>query len=469
MFAQLRKRLTDLDAQITEQRRVLAELEQTRSDVERELHAIAYPVLTLPFEITAEIFLRCRQLWGFAELYHRRTIDQNTTPIKLASVCRAWRDIILATPLLWSEVWVYFDALPAELVSKPAVVEGDIDRWLIRAGGRPLTLYFECGKGEEAEDEEQDEPFALGRLRDIIHRWSPQVQYLHLVIDRDIGPLGLESLQFPLLESVALDCNYEARVVDPHRRVFTNAPRFHDLRMGLPLAFTFPWSQLTKFQGELWDVVLFTLAPNLCEVTCSFRPDDSDHLVVTHRNLRSLTSHVTDILEYLTLPALQHLAVLYLSNHHSIVDFISRSSPPLISLSVPGDHAGTSFNSWGQCVPRTLESLEICEVSAAGLVDPSILDVLPNLRTLILKDVAGGFDFYFLVGYLYSRSNQLRTFKLVWQNNPFLDGKLYDGLPGEESYDTISGHLSRLAQSGMNIRLGTRDKRYFPIRDTAIV
>ncbi|KAJ6515489.1 hypothetical protein C8R45DRAFT_788752, partial [Mycena sanguinolenta] len=91
-------RLVELDAQIIEQRRVLCELQETRTNVESELHATAtFPVLTIPTELTAEIFLRCFQL-----LQPLRIPDfETSTPIVLSGVCRAWRDIALATPPNW--------------------------------------------------------------------------------------------------------------------------------------------------------------------------------------------------------------------------------------------------------------------------------------------------------------------------------------------------------------------------------
>ncbi|KAF7352423.1 F-box domain-containing protein [Mycena venus] len=390
MFAHLRKRLAELDAQIVEQRRALAELEQTRSDVERELHATAYPVLTLPVEITTEIFLQCHLVLGrlcFPNDYEGR----NSTD--LASVCSAWREIALATPILWSELVLRFHRMPSGLAppQRPGLMEGCIDRRLTRARGCPLTLHIEC-RGTEG--------FPLSRLRDIIHRWSHRLQYLHLDIGgRDMSQLELDSVSFPLLHGVTLDCAY-----NPHlhrsRRLFADAPRFHDLcllsktEIYIPLEFSLPWLQLTKFEGALHDLSLFTLAPNLCEAISLFDPVGHS-TVITHPNLRSLTTRAdsrTDILKYLTLPGLQHLIVSYLPIRDSLVDFLSRSSPPLISLSV-GEKYGTHFNNWARSLPSTLESLEIRDAgSADGLVDPSILDALPNLRTLIFQDVADGFS-----------------------------------------------------------------------------
>ncbi|KAF7352430.1 Ribosomal-protein-alanine acetyltransferase [Mycena venus] len=133
-------------------------------------------------------------------------------PIALASVCHSWRDIALTTPVLWAKLRVRFDEIPPELVSKPGLVESRIDRWLARAGKIPLSLDF-CAR--------RTQHFALSRLRDIIHRYSHQVQYLGLDVGyRDVHPLGLDSGTYPQLLGATL-CN-----VNLPGRSFGNAPRY---------------------------------------------------------------------------------------------------------------------------------------------------------------------------------------------------------------------------------------------------
>jgi len=97
------------------------------------------------------------------------------------------------------------------------------------------------------------------------------------------------------------------------------------------------------------------------------------------------------------------------------------------------------------------------------------LRTLPNVRTLSLREVEGGVDLYYLVDFLYLRSDTLRSFRLVWASNPSLNGEYPAGPRATKTVDTISGHLSRLAQSVMEMYLGTEGKNYVAIADSGTV
>ncbi|KAF8214168.1 hypothetical protein K438DRAFT_1563256, partial [Mycena galopus ATCC 62051] len=198
----LRRRLAELDTQIAEHRRALSELENTRIAVERELSATAtFPVLTLPIEITAEIFVRC--LPPFANLGWIYGLDQfeDVAPILLTRVCRTWRDIALTTPALWSTLSVEINSIPRHAISDPRSVDNFIDRWLVRAGRRPLSLVF---RGEALRLD------TLSILTNVIQRYSHEVRYLELYTDWNLLPLlALESLTFPLLENASLNFSRE--------------------------------------------------------------------------------------------------------------------------------------------------------------------------------------------------------------------------------------------------------------------
>ncbi|KAJ7682176.1 hypothetical protein DFH06DRAFT_289562 [Mycena polygramma] len=456
----LRKRLVELDTQIVEHKRILRGLEQTRTAVERELHDTAtFPVITLPAEITAEIFLQC--LTWCAYTSHGFGA--------FTGVCRGWRGIAFATPRLWSTL-----DLP-HLPLQTGLVEGHIDRWFARAGVLPLSL------GVKLPDYlPTDKIFPLDRLRDIIQRYSHRVQCLELRLgDRDFHKLGLDLAEFPLLQRAMLSC-YDPDLfsgVDPPPKVFCNAPRLHDLNLQLLSTevdldrFILPWLQLTKFEGTIPTLDLFTLAPNLVEVKCDFRHDDDLVLPTTLPLLSSLTviEASLNIIHYLTLPALKHLHIHEMDTEYydSLEPFLMRSSPPLESLSVRADHG--CYERWRICLPRvdsTLENLQIFSASEQVMLDLSSrwnswsLDYLPNLRTVILEDVACSVNFYWLIDLLYSRSDKLRSFRLVWTDDPFLDGTHAAGPQGRRTEDTISGHLSQISRAGMDVYLGTNDKNY---------
>ncbi|KAJ7084938.1 hypothetical protein C8R44DRAFT_541434, partial [Mycena epipterygia] len=57
--------------------------------------AIVYPVLTIPNELTAKIFIRCLPDHG------RVRPSEIAAPLLLAQVCRQWRDVALDTGDLW--------------------------------------------------------------------------------------------------------------------------------------------------------------------------------------------------------------------------------------------------------------------------------------------------------------------------------------------------------------------------------
>ncbi|KAJ7887498.1 hypothetical protein B0H14DRAFT_3127491 [Mycena olivaceomarginata] len=459
--AHLRKRLAELDAQIFEQERVLDQLRQTRSDVERELHATAtYPILTLPTEITAEIFGHCLLVFGACTIPHTY---KRSAPIILSAVCRAWRDIALATPILWSELHIRFDELATDVVTNAGLVENSLNLWLARAGSRPLSLDFISRKGNR---------FALSRLRDIIHRWSHRVEDLCVDIGwQDIQTLGLESAAFPLLQGATLGCDYI-----PALTFFDNSPRFCDLRLRkswagfIPSTFT---QQLTKFEGSMWNLELLALAPNLTEITCSFEPHPEEDVptAITHHNVRSLaivadeSDDWADILPYLILPALHHLDVSTMDNYDTLESFLARSSPPLVSLSVQG--TASCFDRWSQCmalVDGTLENLEIWGVSNEKM--PSIFTILyplPNIQSLCFKDLEDPLNLHLLLQSLYERSRKLRSFTVDWEYGRFIESSLIPA--GPPISDTIGGHLSRLARLGVDIDLG---KNYVSIGDIVI-
>ncbi|KAF8214180.1 hypothetical protein K438DRAFT_2149366 [Mycena galopus ATCC 62051] len=490
----LRRRLIELDAQIAEHRHVLHQLEETRIAVEHELDAASFPVLSLPAEITAEIFVHC--LPPFANLGWSRRLeqDENSAPAVLMRVCRVWRDIALATHALWSVLDLPFDSVST--IPNLRSVDGFIDQRLGRAGQYPLSFVLRATSLQD-----DDEVVFLANL---IHRYSHRIQYLELYISElQIHQLGLGSLDSPLLESASLNCN---RRSDVQHNGFHHAPRLREFRLGTisesypPIRLTLPWLQLTKFEGSIQDLRLFVQAPNLTEVTCSLDLGNS-LTAITHTHLNSLTvmqgAHI--ILANLTLPALQHLDVSYGELYNELEGFLMRSSPPLLSLSVVAEDEAFK---WKQClahVAGTLENFQLKSPSStiisllfpiwgSSLLSPSRF---PNIRSLSLKDVKSdnGPNYLGLLNFLYARSDRLRSFRLVWDFSPFLDARYSAGhrdtqtpamdarhlsrlaragtvnaedrghrLP--ETVETVSGHLSRLARAGMVIYLGTEDENY---------
>ncbi|KAJ6560304.1 hypothetical protein B0H19DRAFT_1376096 [Mycena capillaripes] len=372
---------------------------------------------------------------------------------------------------LWSMFAAQFHLISTEVASKPGLVEGFIDRWLARAGGCPLSLTF-IGIDDSA--------LSLIRLRDIIHRYSHQLQYLELnMASSEMHELGFDSGVFPLLERVELYDNEDDPPQHPLAQLFVNAPRLHDVSMrygrNSVTRFSFPWLQLTKFEGLIESLNVLIMAPNLIEIKGNLI-EEAEHpfAIITHPRVNSLTvtrispflddDSDLEIIKYLTLPALKYLDVSEMCSYTSFEPFLIRSSPPLVSVSVRSDFS--DFNRlplpWARPLLRvtsTLENLEIINISE--FIMPDLLEELfKKILTLSLRVSWGSVELHRLIQFLYKRPDNLRSFRLVWNVDPFLENILSAGPQAAEVEDTVKGHLSRMARAGLNIYLGTENKNY---------
>ncbi|KAJ7506526.1 hypothetical protein B0H11DRAFT_2185826 [Mycena galericulata] len=437
------------DAQILEQRLILAGLERNKLDIERELRSGGISSLGL----------------------HMRGMTFQT-PLVLASVCRHWREIALSTPILWSTL--YLDLDYASVHSKPHVIDKYIHRWLARAESNPLSLHFRL----IGDDDEWLAGYTPHLLHGLLDRYADTIHFLEVNMSQNgIRQVGLKYRRFPVLNSPDLGLY----PLDPENPVhlFGNAPLLTDIRFdGSSFYYDFPSSQLTKFDGEIETMDLFQMAPNLTEAICSVpRLRGIPQSAIIHLRLRSLilTESVNhagplDILEYLTLPALESLHVSEMddTSYPSLTSFLERSSPPLRTLSVRVDDP--EFFDWAECfncVGPSLENLEL--ESPSEEVQLFIFQYrnkpvhtvhrFPNLRTLTILN-APPTNYIALLDFLY-KALHLRSFRLVSSDGAFLDDKIYSGSRNSGcGTHTFNHHLVRLAKQGMNINISTDTKTY---------
>ncbi|KAJ7462154.1 hypothetical protein FB451DRAFT_1267958 [Mycena latifolia] len=482
--AALRRRLAELDAVIVEQQRALDDLQRERGDVEHQLHATSiFPVLTLPGEITAEIFSHC--LPSIEEL---RQDDQpiserleSQAPTVFLGVCRVWKDIALGTPALWATLSLRFDYIADNVALEPGAVEEFIDMWLGRAAILPLSFVFCTIRGY---DEFDDGPFTPSRMRDVIHRYAHRLEYIELEMSQyDIDQLGLHSVDFPLLRRAAVGDNFEPRPDSSNPvQIYSNASQLRDLLFFHGTIFSsyiLPSLQLSKFVGAIQNLDLFVLAPNLIEAQCCV--EHLDTILTTpilHPRLQYLTLWTSssglffDPFPYLTLPALHSLDISDIRNPtESLINFLNRSSspPPLRTISARIERI--RFYHWSRCfftVAATLENLE-CHSPDSQFQDDLFShgskdrhdNPLPRLRTLHFVDTIGT-NYTALVVFLRRRSitptlSKIRSFRLISPPGTFLQDIFSDDIgTGFQATD----HLSQLAGEGTDIHIGTTEKAY---------
>ncbi|KAJ7432288.1 hypothetical protein B0H11DRAFT_2381324 [Mycena galericulata] len=383
-------------------------------------------------------------------------------------------------PSLWFTLYFNFDFVETE----PGLIEERIQLWLDRAESQPLSIHFRL-RGFFVGQEWRNR-YMLHHIRNLLQGHSNKIHCLELDISQSgISQLGLHTQKFPIRTSATFG---DAWSPDPEEQyplaVFGNAPLLQKFRMAgyaSPLSsYSLPWSQLTRFEGEIDDMELFKSAQNLVEVRCAaMGSPTAPTSTISHPRLRSLALIETeegdpapDILEYLTLPALQSLDISAMSDttYASLQPFIARSSPPLLSLSIRVDDP--QFTDWAECLDRvgtTLENLELYSPSEKvqlSLLNPEsgqFVPRLPNLRALTFLNVSPA-NYSAFVAFL-CRTPGLRSLRLSCPLGTFLDDETTSWFRSEERawHDSFYNHFARYAERGMNINISTPTETYLEL------
>ncbi|KAJ7490267.1 hypothetical protein B0H11DRAFT_2400847 [Mycena galericulata] len=304
----LRKELADLEISITRQRSLLEQLEERKATVRAEIDAFIFPVLTLPPEITTEIFLQ------YAFGTHRELEDnlgclfQNV--FRLLAVCRVWRTLALSVPALWATLDV--GSRPLDRNHAPGEMEEIVDTWFSRAGALPLFLNWFGATVD---------PWS-GQINTVIRRHAPRLQTLRLCIHSGCVSHLIDGITFPHLQSLDLSNLDRATASTPLPTpvlTFREATQLRHVALERvsPSSLTLPWGLLNIFSAN-------SISPQECLDVLRAAPelhtfdyygsdgDDSfndDEPVVLHTRLTSfrLCNGNQDILRYLALPALENL------------------------------------------------------------------------------------------------------------------------------------------------------------------
>ncbi|KAJ7641208.1 hypothetical protein FB45DRAFT_1124774 [Roridomyces roridus] len=180
-----RARIITIDAEIRELQERIRVLHLEREPCQQRLDAYKYPVITLPNEITSEIFVRflprypdCSPLSGL------------TSPTTLTHICRQWRDIAVATPMHWRALYI------GSAASRTGQVQRVVHTWLDRSGSCPLSINVE-----------RDYSGATTQKESLIATLQHRERWQHAQLNLAAEKMALIKGPMPLLESLCVAVN----------------------------------------------------------------------------------------------------------------------------------------------------------------------------------------------------------------------------------------------------------------------
>ncbi|KAJ6459548.1 hypothetical protein C8R45DRAFT_1081368 [Mycena sanguinolenta] len=280
-----------LDAEILVLGRTLSALRIQRDQAQERLDSYNYPVLTLPNEIIAEIFVH------FIPKYPDFPPTSGLhSPALLTQICREWRELALRMPTLWRAITI------------PPLAEqaARLDAWLSRARGCPLSLFFDMDFSREE-----------GSLSTIVP-YREQLEYL--VIFQGL-PSHLQAIEGPLPMLRHLGLLFHDQDDPPTKVSFLEAPllraAFLDIT-GLQ-NIVLPWAQLTS-------LALDAVYPRECTPILQQTPNLVDCELILLEDRRA--GDVPDV----ALPSLQSLTLATLLSDDSVTGYLQTLTIPLSAV-----------------------------------------------------------------------------------------------------------------------------------------
>ncbi|KAJ7643582.1 hypothetical protein FB45DRAFT_1052524 [Roridomyces roridus] len=488
---------TRLRCRLSELESLIAALTAERDALQAQSDAIVYPVLSLPLDITSQIFQTCTCVnldSGMSILAGERIMPlvfprPANAPLLLTQVCREWRQIALANPSLWRSLYLV-DALPPEAV----------DTWLLRAGNLPLAYHMLCygleprlvalaktsiahaARWQDAQF--KIPPDTLAEF-DFGQQLLPHLRHLSLdMLLKSTAELrwkGVPSVHIPQKpESLPTDSQILPSLNLPHSFVFRditicigNAPLLVDVHLCLILRgvkVELPWLQLTALTLRAMDlsecITLVAQCLQLQKLDISGitgATDPCPPFIMPHlQSLRSNWSNNT-ILAHVTLPRLEVLTVIggnTLQDVEVITELARRSDFPLQRLGIAGD------------TRVSVQILRSCLAALPASVDHLTLDYrnAPGIDTLAVFSWLNGADLFPRLQHLTLHCHSAQ--RLPEQNRTFVDIlqkrrstlELVDVvlslphplLPAHMPGEAVMDQLRALALAGMKIRVKIR-------------
>ncbi|KAJ7753075.1 hypothetical protein DFH07DRAFT_824530 [Mycena maculata] len=340
-LAECRANLSRIRAEISRLERSLGPLRIAEKVIQEQLQSYRYPVMTLPNEITAEIFTQFLPPYPLCP-----PATGPSSPTLFTHVCRKWRDVALTTPSLWRAIKVSFwDDRWRRFEGGPGVLNLEqkinlVKSWLSRSGSCPLSIQMDVTRFIIPPHEFLAELY-LHRTR-----W----EYVDFVLPRVYntflrGPM-------PSLRALNLDIRGHEAVGTTGTGLTTrDVPRLRAVTLVSLFAIDLPWAQLTSLtlragSPDWFDILAQCVNLIECELAFFFVPSQVPGIKLgslESLTLRRLYQHgmmPRPSLDIFTLPALRALQVpdacLGFEPIPTLASFISRSGCDLEEVRIDG-------------------------------------------------------------------------------------------------------------------------------------
>ncbi|KAJ7755789.1 hypothetical protein B0H16DRAFT_1886102 [Mycena metata] len=468
--ADLRARLAEVDASISELHLRLKPLEDARKQLQSQLDSIVYPVATLPPEITSNIFLRCLLPPPELSSPYKAHPSTSMAPLLFLQVCRRWRDIALSTPHLWADLHLNLEEMRFEIYEFD--VERHIMDWFGRTGACPLSFSVRGWMG-------MDEAYGSDAISATLRAYAPQLQSICLQLET----AHFEAIKdftgpFPMLQSLAIALPFPDEEVGHQmlnfQPTFSNAPRLSQLSFteeASPSMFLHPFDTLSKVTCESCSpddfLSIMQNASFLREFECSVEPGElfahSDSDIITNQHLHTL--HLLPqcfypSLRLLRLPALQNLHIsegIHFRETRDFLAFLARSSASLRSFSASCKITTLKVDWFAISMPG-LTALELCQGDDFLLEFFTMLNraqhpgFLPHLQSLTFRDcifsvTAPMFSALSSRTTADGQTSILSSFRQIWPKGEYMILE-----------DATAASFRGLVERGMAIHIGPVDR-----------
>lgn len=333
-------------------------------------HAALCPAHRLPHELVAEVLVLARESWESA--------------FPLSRICRAWRQVAISTPQLWTEIKLYVESwtIPKKMFLLKTFCE--------RSSGLRLSVAI------ETEEPEYDEEWDGMRLVEGLRPYLEQFDSLSLTVPGNtfLALVNLPADSFVHLRSFFFSSEY----LDVDGVVFPT--------ITIPDIVSFASARhlsLFSYHGRLPSSTVLQLPEQLAELSLRRLTTSQCMQILPYTpNLKALTIQINSRIEeidqtqqnmVIPMLQLQELGVCFWDQHRSIIDYIT--APSLLTCKFDNDSSWSmsSFSSFLARSSFSLTRLSFKKASMPGNEFLECLSLLSSLTELDLEDVTCLDDF----------------------------------------------------------------------------